>query len=157
MVLWVDSWGCGHSWGNSWSICAWGRACFCGTVGASPGSGAGTPIPLSCTLQPWLGAACPAAVPWVVGAVFWVFFGWAELALCYVLSLSSFLQGFLYDLDKVSGISVLSPLYSPSLCLGCATASPALLALPCCLVPWEGNGLGLHRQSGPGGQGMKQR
>lgn len=112
---------------------------------------------LSVMHSPALAGSCPTAVLWVVGAICWVFFGWAELALCYVLSLSSFLQGFLYDLDKVSGISVSSPLYSPSLCLGCATASPALLALPCYLVPWEGEGLGLHRQGSPGGQGMKQR
>lgn len=156
-MLWVDSWGCGHSWNNSWSICAWGRACFCGIVGASLGSGVGAPIPVSCTLQPWLGATCPTVTLWVVGAICWVFFGWAELALCYVLSLSSFLQGFLYDLDKVSGISVSSPLYSPSLYLGCATASPSLLALPAALSPLEGEGLGFCRQGGPAGQRMKQR
>lgn len=52
--------------------------------------------------------------------------GWAERALCCILSLSSLLQGFLYDLDKVSGISALSPLPPPGRAPGMCSCQPLL-------------------------------
>lgn len=95
---------------------------FCGDVRGQSGLWCWAVL-LSSTLQPWLGAGHAMGG----GCNVLRLLGWAELALCCVLSLSSLLQGFLYDLDKVRGISIPSPLSPPS------KSRDVLLPAPLCL------------------------
>lgn len=114
-----------------------GRACFCGDVRGQPRllvlGFVGLLSYCHALSSPGWVLHVPAHVLRMVGAMCW-----GLLGLCCVLSLSSLLQGFLYDLDKVSGISALASLVSPfpstwdvllpaPLRLHCPTACPLSL------------------------------
>ena len=128
-MLWADGWGRGHGWGSSWSVCAPGQSLLLwGHQGPARALVLGCTGLLSCCLpSPALAGCCvspPTCYGWWVCDVLGVL-GRAELALCCSLSLSSLLQGFLYDLDKVSGSSAPS-----SSCLPCPRAWDALPPAP---------------------------